>query len=415
MIKKYLIIFLLLFFIYNNTYLISNYNNFSNTDYEKYLENLNTTVSIEKPTLTLYYDRYDKYSKYFYDDTKTVHLINIQKINDNINEINDSKDYFKEMFEQYANNTDLENQNTANQNTVNEIPKEEIILVINNAENYLNNKEDLINSLKKSKYNFTFILDDLSKLVIETEINEISLENINDKLKQRYITDVEDLNLKLEKELNKEIESKELDVWNQLKLIYSSGGFPFLNEEMITLEEVYCQDGKMPFCVNNDSIKYKIDENYYQKLIAPSPSEFHSPKFDDFEMKMYRKSINQFPRDKDLVDKLPKIIFTYQKYEKDGLINNKNTYVVEYDGIYNVNNEFVKLGRNNILKFVQDTMIEKLESKGPNPLCDHDGYSVNIKANLNLDSDIKNNPDLNMNINQISKCSKCSEFEITYH
>ena len=79
---------------------------------------------------------------------------------------------------------------------------------------------------------------------------------------------------------------------------------------MITLEEVYCQDGKMPFCVNNDSIKYEIDENYYQKLIAPSPSEFHSPKFDDFEMKMYRKSINQFPRDKDLVDKLPKIIFS---------------------------------------------------------------------------------------------------------
>ena len=141
--------------------------------------------------------------------------------------------------------------------------------------------------------------------------------------------------------------------------------------------------------------------------------ESESTEFDDFEMKMYRKSINQFPRDKDLVDKLPKIIFTYQKYEKDGLINNKNTYVVEYDGIYNVNNEFVKLGRNNILKFVQDTMIEKLESKGQNSLCDQDVYSVKIRANL--DSDIKNNPDLNMNINQISKCSKCSEFKITYH
>ena len=143
-------------------------------------------------------------------------------------------------------------------------------------------------------------------------------------------------------------------------------------------------------------------------------SESESTELDDFEMKMYRKSINQFPRDKDLVDKLPKIIFTYQKYEKDGLINNKNTYVVEYDGIYNVNNEFVKLGRNNILKFVQDTMIEKLESKGPNSLCEHK-YSVNITANLNIDSDIKNNPDLNMNIKEISKCSECSEFEITYH
>ena len=177
---------------------------------------------------------------------------------------------------------------------------------------------------------------------------------------------------------------------------------------MITLEEVYCQDGKMPFCVNNNSIKYEIDENYYQKLIA---SESESTELDDFEMKMYRKSINQFPRDKDLVDKLPKIIFTYQKYEKDGLINNKNTYVVEYDGIYNVNNEFVKLGRNNILKFVQDTMIEKLESKGQNPLCEHNFE----KKTVTLDSDIKNNPDLNMNIKEISKCSECSEFEITYH
>ena len=45
-------------------------------------------------------------------------------------------------------------------------------------------------------------------------------------------------------------------------------------------------------------------------------------------------------------------------------------------GIYNVNNEFVKLGRNNILKFVQDTMIEKLESKGPNPLCEHNFENI---------------------------------------
>ena len=32
-----------------------------------------------------------------------------------------------------------------------------------------------------------------------------------------------------------------------------------VNEEMITLEEVYCQDGKMPFCVNNNSIKFLRD------------------------------------------------------------------------------------------------------------------------------------------------------------
>ena len=56
-------------------------------------------------------------------------------------------------------------------------------------------------------------------------------------------------------------------------------------------------------------------------------------------------------------------IFTYQKYEYDGLIDGVNTKLIEYDGIYNINNQFIKKGRNNILKFLVDMMEENLEIK----------------------------------------------------
>ena len=69
----------------------------------------------------------------------------------------------------------------------------------------------------------------------------------------------------------------------------------------------------------------------------------------------------QYPRNEEIVNKLPKIIFTYQKYDREGLIDNKITKVIEYEGIYNINNQFMRVGTNNILKFLEECFRENLE------------------------------------------------------
>ena len=411
MIKKYLLIFLFIIFIYVNCYNLSRFNNPFYNDFQKIKYTQNTAVSILKPTLTLYYDRYNKYSKYFYDDSKILYLQDLEKFQDNINEINKSQKFFEEMINNYLNED-----NYLKEDNIFSIDNNNIEFNITKKKEYLKNKQDLIDSLQKSNFNFSNIIDDLNNLVItndDRKINKKVLENLKNKLKVKFILNKEDLENKKKNFLNNQIESNDLDVWNQLKLIYSTNGFPFLNEDMITLEEVYCQDGKMPSCVNNKSIKYKIDD-----MSVPSPSPSPSPSTSITNLGIDKKLFTQFPRDEELVDKLPKIILTYQKYEMDGLVNNINTYVVEYEGIYNINNNFIKNGRNNVLKFVQDIMIERLEFKESNPIHTHtfekEEEKINIMDKVVMLEDIKNNPELNKNIKEIFKCGECSEFEITY-
>ena len=64
MIKKVIILSLIILFVLNNLYTKSNFDNYA-------LQNL-TSVSLIRPTLTLFYDKYDEYSRYFYDDKKTI-------------------------------------------------------------------------------------------------------------------------------------------------------------------------------------------------------------------------------------------------------------------------------------------------------------------------------------------------------
>ena len=63
---KILIFILILIFIIYNSIQTSHFNNLNfllETEKDKYRLTADTAVSILKPTLTLYYDRYDKYSK----------------------------------------------------------------------------------------------------------------------------------------------------------------------------------------------------------------------------------------------------------------------------------------------------------------------------------------------------------------
>jgi hypothetical protein len=189
----------------------------------------------------------------------------------------------------------------------------------------------------------------------------------------------------------------------------------------------------MPTCISNEITAFKKDPKYYKDIYkegTPSSSPTDSPKLLEEEIVIDFTKTRQFPRNEELVDKLPKVIFTYQKYEYDGLIDGVNTKLIEYDGIYNINNQFIKKGRNNILKFLVDMMEENLEIKqGGNKegkIHFHNDTINNIINNVEnkkkihkfsdnkiiniVMEDIKTNPNFDLNFDYLIKCNKCSEF-----
>jgi hypothetical protein len=337
---KILIFILILIFIIYNSFQISHFNTLNimlETEKDKYRFTADTAVSILKPTLTLYYDRYDINSKYFYDDAKVV----------------------------------------------------------------------------------------VGQKILEFEIkNEFRVSN--------------------------------LGPWNQIKLIYEHNYFPFLNQQMINLEEVLCQDGKMSECVSKKIVTYKTDN--YNELLESSPLEMNNSinntstsesntietqnnndnlsligkfgvdadfSFGDEKIVIDQDRTRQYPRNEEIVNKLPKIIFTYQKYEEDGLVDNKTTKVIEYEGIYNINNQFMRVGTNNILKFLEECFRENLEiteggdvdSKKTNHKQIINGIDENLEEHSDFEEikvvvpkDIKNNPNFNIDYTKIYKCKECSEF-----
>ena len=111
---KILIFILILIFIIYNSFQISHFNNLNfmlETEKDKYRFTADTAVSILKPTLTLYYDRYDINSKYFYDDTKVVIGEKILELNSRrkslIDEYNYLEDSFNYMIDDFVNNTKI--------------------------------------------------------------------------------------------------------------------------------------------------------------------------------------------------------------------------------------------------------------------------------------------------------------------
>lgn len=300
---NFLIILFLVYCLYN-FYSQSNFLSIE-AQYDLYRNTQNTAIDIKKPTLTLYYDRYNKYSSAFYDDTLPIEIYNLDK-------------------------------------------------------------------------------------------KDRSIENI--------------------------FENNSLGVWNQIKLLYAEGSFPFLHPDLLSLEEIYCKDGEMPKCVEKDIVTFKEFNN-----LTPIPSPAPSPSLSESFMNIDDSKTRQYPRNVNLVDKLPKIIFTYQKYEDDSLINGIDTKIVEYDGIYNINNEFEPIGRNNLLQFLEFIMRDRLEfkigkdenektklhnTKIPENFTEHK-FDIPIEWNKdNLPHDIKYSPLFNLDFNKIKKCNQCSEFII---
>jgi len=529
-----LIIFILLFFI--NNIFIPKKNNFVNlqsqTQYDKYTKNQDTAVSILKPTLTLYYDRYDVNSKYFYDDTRTLQIKNILIQQNDIDILDNEFEFLKDTFNTIINDgiEDLFNfddtrldkdqkrkhktysfinesyeinfkyhfcfrtstngrtsvkgscKNTFNYNEsyyddhtylltnviekelyetlrLSEFDFEEFITLFEAVRTHLDTYKDLFNRYKqvsRGGEDFYWHSDNRFTLKDDTDFEKnTAVKNLNKYLEDRYKKLKEGLIEKKNSMMENVIERNNLGVWNQIKLLYETESFPYLNHKLLTLEEIYCQDGKMPTCISNEITTFKKDPKYYKEIyetgvvVEEEAKEGETEEAEegevlkeevvdenellDEEIVIDTIKTRQFPRNEELVDKLPKVIFTYQKYEYDGLIDGVNTKLIEYDGIYNINNQFIKKGRNNILKFLVDMMEENLEIKQggekEGKIHFHNDTINNIISNVENKEeeihefnnknkiiknegmeDIKTNPNFDLNFDYLIKCNKCSEF-----
>ena len=516
---KILIFILILIFIIYNSFQISHFNSLNfmlETEKDKYRFTADTAVSILKPTLTLYYDRYDINSKYFYDDAKVVlgeKIINlISRRKSLVDEYNYLEKNFNDMINEFENNTDIINPIPSNniKNYELNIEHHYIFRTKTNGYNQLEGKkynkfdiknltlndylENFYTTLKNSKYDYSdFItkIEDLQDFVDKkSDIFDIRSNvrprtqrdfgwNFGDKSKRlklikgndedfnEIVSEIDDyldfkykegkyiLTQELELEIDREIRVSNLGPWNQIKLIHEYNYFPFLHQDMITLEEVYCKDGKMSECVSKKIVTYS--KGNYEDLAGPSEGNNNNYLSEETNNNSLSEETNnnndismigklgvdrefsfgeeriiidqdrtrQYPRNEEIVDKLPKIIFTYQKYEKDGLIDNKTTKIIEYEGIYNINNQFMRVGTNNILKFLEECFRENLEiteggdvdSKKTNHkqiinsidenLAEHNDFK---EINLVVPKEIKNNPNFNINYTKIYKCKDCPEF-----
>ena len=134
----------------------------------------------------------------------------------------------------------------------------EIIENIEDLQDFVDKKSDIFDRLSNVKtrdardfgWNFGGKSKRL-KLIKGNEdgFNEI-VKEINDYMDFKYKEVIDILTDEISSELKKEFTVSNLGPWNQIKLIYEYNLFPFLHQDMITLEEVYCQDGKMSECVS---------------------------------------------------------------------------------------------------------------------------------------------------------------------
>lgn len=257
-IKIILFIFLLLILFINNLFIKEKFyqSSFHNTYNEmvddklgkilrEYEKNTSYTLTPESALITLFYDRYEPYSRYYYDDTE------LDEISDDVFATSGSNDA---------------------------------------------NAKSIARDLMKSQ--FTRQKENIKKMNVWNQFRELFKKSKNNN----------NTNHKYHK-------------------------FLF----MLDMEEVKCQDGNMPNCVGFDKLSNNII-------------------FDASTSKLKRDTISkrQPPRPRDIVNKLPKVIFSFVKHIKEGNEIKYKQVIVEYEGIYNYNDAFSKEGLENLLDFVEN-------------------------------------------------------------
>lgn len=360
----------------------------------------NITLHQDKLLLTLFYDRYDKYSAYFYDDSMKM---SIKKINEIQEELK------KEDIKQ----TEIDNINKLLTN--NKIPilrhfgvnlYDILVSAIDNLRRRIHSVKDIRRARSKieSIEGLTFtepttgetitlagksaIIYNKLKNISDSIINQImgiserrnldrnpdvvydagdaryeyrGEDSINEKLSnfedkmfelEKHITVTqEDINTnrafyqkKITDELDAFNDKNKPGAWNQIRQIHKYKGDLYLHNKFVEISEVLCDVYHMDKCHIKTSDLYQgVD----------SVKETDEAKKENIGTYLTKK---QPHRDDKLVDKLPKVILSFvTPFE-----NEFKKHIYEYNGMYNYNDKFDNTSRDNILMFLQETIDKEL-------------------------------------------------------
>ena len=147
------------------------------------------------------------------------------------------------------------------------------------------------------------------------------------------------------------ISSMEMKPWNKLKkMLNSLQNIPYASRNFLYLEEVKCSVKRIDEAHLNDSILVKRQYNS-----------------DDYQTHTLGKQTlsEQPPRGKLLVDKLPKVIFSFLKPNGTDKDDNeiKTLHQIEYEGLYSMFQDRNPISVYNMIKYMKETVDKHLETK----------------------------------------------------
>lgn len=353
-------------------------------DRDWYLERGNFSLPKNKILITLFYDPNDRFSRMFYDDTEKIYEDYILKEDEIQKEEKEkNKKIWNRIKEHYENNLLIEEvkMDKGQMNSFNDIESRVIEYVepneilemadYNEIQKYPRITQSLVKSLEPKNFNsskekvinvgsYSKTDDDDKVQDIYTftksqidEINEIlnttSDRKINFRIRGNY------KKIDPEKKENPKEEIK-LDIYDknenkigpQLDVLFTNkdkGSFKLELNDIVIPSEIGVI--KLVHIWNDDenSITDLSNVKIYHSYNFGSNNEREIKKeIRDGNSIEIRHPKRQPPRPKDLLDKLPKIIASYVK-------NNKQ-YITEYDSYYNFGNEYKKVAVENFIDFV---------------------------------------------------------------
>jgi hypothetical protein len=172
------------------------------------------------------------------------------------------------------------------------------------------------------------------------------------------------------------------NTWNFLKHkhVYDNKN-PYINQELLILEEVKCDGNEISKCIENPSVI--LEKNTLKEIPTEQP-----------------------PRSETLIDKLPKVILSFLKPIDIIDKNIQYEYIIaEYDGIYSMNEPEKPLAYHNILHFIQETLDKHLEIKKEEKK-DHEDKFGHTFDKVPINTIIKAEAPLYLDYN-IYKCNEC--------
>ena len=357
----------------------------------------NITLHKDKLLLTLFYDRYDKYSAYFYDDSMKM---SIKRINE-IQKERAKEEYKREEletieipFEEFK--EDNNKKHTVRIHNAVDFLRRRIKHVrdIRNARNIMEDMKGIVFNDASLKGQGAILLREL-KTIVDSIINQImgiserrnlsrnpdvkynskkaryeyrGEDSLNEKKTnydskinelQNYIDDTrEDIETNkafYEKKIADELDTfnneNKPGAWNQIRYIHKYEGDLYLHKNFFEISEVLCDVYHMDKCHIRTSDLYQTIRSSEEN--KPLEAGVLNDKLQNIGTYLTKK---QPHRDDRLVDKLPKVILSFvTPFEGEF-----KKHIYEYNGMYNYNDKFDNTSRDNILMFLQETIDKEL-------------------------------------------------------